>query len=354
MAEEPTYPSGPFPADGRETIAGIMREVGISNLSIKVLRKRLEGKYKIEFTSHKPLIQSAVDELMTTAEFKKELARIQKANDEGLVARGTKKKAGGSKSAAADTKGSKKEKQPKEAKEPRTQKEKKPDNYPKPALSGFFLFGNAKRAEIKAANPAFGVADIGREIGSQWKLLSDADKAVYTEQAAADKKRFEREMEEFLAGGGSRVKRGSKKESKKSKKSKKDKDPNAPKRPSTAFFIYINEQRPAIMAANAGIKITEVTKVASAAWKALSPEELKKYEALAVKDKERYARECSERGFNPKSSSAKQPAKKKAKKDAAVSSSSSSSSDSSDSSDSDSDSSSSDSSSSSSSSSDSD
>lgn len=351
MAEEVTYPSGPFPADAKDAIASFMREVGIANLSIKVLRKRLEAKYKIEFTSHKGDIQKTVDDLMLTQEFQKELARITKSHDEGLVSRGKKKKADSSpaKKAPAAKKGEAPAKKERGAK-----KEAKPDNYPKAALSAYFLFANDKRDAIKTANPTFKIGDIGKEVGNLWKSVSEAEKARYNELAAADKKRFEKEMEAFLAAGGERVKRGraEKGDKKGGKKAKKEKDPNAPKRPTSAFMAYMNAVRPEIM--KSGAKLTEVGAIASKQWKELAPEETKKYEDIAAKDKERFIRECNERGIKTSVGGAKKPAaKKKAKKadsDSSSDSDSDSSSSDSDSSSSDSDSSSSDSSSDSSSS----
>ena len=80
-----------FPDTAKETIANVMREVGIANLSIKVLRQRLEAKYEQDFTAHKQAIQEVVDTLMATKEFQKELSKVKKQKEEGVVQGGTKK-----------------------------------------------------------------------------------------------------------------------------------------------------------------------------------------------------------------------------------------------------------------------
>ena len=67
-----------------------------------------------------------------------------------------------------------------------------------------FFFSNSKRAEVtaelKAANPDMkGVAEVGKKLGELWKAMSDADKEPFNAQAAADKERYEKEMEHYKA-----------------------------------------------------------------------------------------------------------------------------------------------------------
>jgi structure-specific recognition protein 1 len=60
------------------------------------------------------------------------------------------------------------------------------------------------------------------------------------------------------------------------------------KRPSSAWMIYINEQRDRMRREYPGMSIGEVAKALSAEYKALAPEVAEKYLDLARKDKERY------------------------------------------------------------------
>lgn len=81
----------------------------------------------------------------------------------------------------------------------RKKKEKDP-NAPKRALSAFFFFCNEFRAEIKKANPSYGVGDIAKELGKRWETVPD--KAKYEAKAARDKERYEKDIAAYKAGGG--------------------------------------------------------------------------------------------------------------------------------------------------------
>ena len=57
---------------------------------------------------------------------------------------------------------------------------------PKRPLSSFLLFSNERRAAVRAALPhGAPIGDVARELGAQWRALSDAEKQPYKDQAAA-------------------------------------------------------------------------------------------------------------------------------------------------------------------------
>jgi len=66
--------------------------------------------------------------------------------------------------------------------------------------SAFFFFCNEFRAEIKKANPSYGVGDIAKELGKRWETCPDKDK--YEGLASRDKERYERDITAYKAGGG--------------------------------------------------------------------------------------------------------------------------------------------------------
>jgi hypothetical protein len=68
---------------------------------------------------------------------------------------------------------------------------------------------------------------------------------------------------------------------------------NAPKRPMSAFFIYMGENRASIKKENPTAVFTEIAKIGGVQWKALKPSAKAKFEALAEKEKQRYATEMS-------------------------------------------------------------
>lgn len=67
---------------------------------------------------------------------------------------------------------------PKKEKAPKKEKVKKDPNAPKKPSGAYIFFCNDKRAEVKKANPEFGVAESGRELGAMWKSATDEDKKV--------------------------------------------------------------------------------------------------------------------------------------------------------------------------------
>ena len=76
---------------------------------------------------------------------------------------------------------------------------------------------------------------------------------------------------------------------KKTKKSKKMKDPNHPKRPSSAYFIWLGENRDRIKEElGEDVKVQNVVKEAGRQWKLLDDDAKGPFEAKALVDRERY------------------------------------------------------------------
>ena len=106
-------------------------------------------------------------------------------------------------------------------------------------------------------------------------------------------------------------------------KAKKGKDSNKPKKANTAWICFTQEMREKVKADNPDATTTDLTKIMSPMWKALSDSERQKYEDMASKDKERYEKEMVEyKATNPESDSEsesdsdkpKKPKKSKAEK----------------------------------------
>lgn len=68
---------------------------------------------------------------------------------------------------------------------------------PKRALSAYMYFVQAKRQEIKNANPDLSFGELTKHLAQMWKDLSEEDKAPYAKQAAADKERYAKEKTAF-------------------------------------------------------------------------------------------------------------------------------------------------------------
>jgi len=97
----------------------------------------------------------------------------------------------------------------------------------------------------------------GKLLGEEWKKLSDKDKVEYEEKAEKDKKRYQKEMEDYNppsddedddsddGGGKKKVKRAKK-------------DPNAPKKPMNAYMLYANSVRAKVREENPDMSMAEV------------------------------------------------------------------------------------------------
>ncbi len=89
------------------------------------------------------------------------------------------------------------------------------------------------------------------------------------------------------------------------RKPKAKKDPNAPKRAQSAYFLFSNEKRTEFRGKFPDLKITDISKKLSEAWKTMTDADKKvrnlssyvrsnfiqPFNEKAVKDKERYERE---------------------------------------------------------------
>jgi len=77
------------------------------------------------------------------------------------------------------------------------------------------------------------------------------------------------------------------------RRQKRTKDPNAPKRALSAFFWFCNDERPKVRSANPKYTVGEVAKELGKKWGVTTSSAKAKYEAMAAKDKARYAKESA-------------------------------------------------------------
>lgn len=114
--------------------------------------------------------------------------------------------------------------------------------------------------------------------------MTAEQKVKYDNMAAEDKKRYAREMKDYVPPAKSSGGQGDK---------KKKKDPNAPKRSITSYLAFSNEMRPKIKAENPALTFGELGKKIGELFKGLTAEEKVKYENLAKADKQRYNNEMA-------------------------------------------------------------
>lgn len=71
---------------------------------------------------------------------------------------------------------------------PRAKKTKDP-NAPKRPASAFLLYSIKRRPDIKSQHPDWTVTEISKHLGTEWKELSDEDKAPFIKTHAENKKK---------------------------------------------------------------------------------------------------------------------------------------------------------------------
>ena len=153
---------------------------------------------------------------------------------------------------------------------------------PKGRMTAYAYFVQTCRYEHKKKHPNETVvfAEFSKKCAERWKLMNDKEKQRFQALAEKDKKRYDNEMKDYVPP-------------KNSKKRKRVKDPNAPKRALSAFFWFCNDERPKVRAEQPDSSVGDIAKELGKRWGVVTPEQKKKYEQLATKDKARYEKEST-------------------------------------------------------------
>lgn len=76
-------------------------------------------------------------------------------------------------------------------------KQKKDPNAPKRNMSAYFLYSIEARQSVKEENPEASFGDIARLISEKFKSLSEKERKIWDDKAAADKERYNAEIAEY-------------------------------------------------------------------------------------------------------------------------------------------------------------
>jgi len=174
-------------------------------------------------------------------------------------------------------------------------KPEKDANAPKRNLSAYLLYQNAMRDQFKRENPGMTFGQLAKYTSHMYKNLTPEEKATWDSRSAQDKARFDAEMAVYVpppghdARGVLIVDAAPKKRTKRGPK-----DPAAPKRASGAYVFFTNEMRPQVLKEYPGIRFVELGRVLGERWRALTPEQKKKFENMAADDKVRFQMEMQQ------------------------------------------------------------
>jgi len=153
---------------------------------------------------------------------------------------------------------------------------------PKGRMSNYTFFVQMCREEHRKKHPNENVnfTEFSKKCAERWKQMTDKEKKRFADMAENDKQRYDREMASYTppAGEGGVRKR-------------KKKDPNAPKRPLSAFFLFCQDERPAVKAVYPNYGVGDAAKELGERWNKVTAEAKSKYEAMAQGDKARYDKE---------------------------------------------------------------
>mmetsp|Transcript_22411 Transcript_22411/g.39404 ORF Transcript_22411/g.39404 Transcript_22411/m.39404 type:complete len:405 (+) Transcript_22411:133-1347(+) len=187
-------------------------------------------------------------------------------------------------------------------------KPEKDANAPKRNLSAYLLYQNAMREQFKRENPGMTFGQLAKYTSHMYKNLTPEEKATWEARAAQDKARYDSEIASYVPPPGHDARGVLIEDHRPRKRNKRGpKDPSAPKRASGAYVFFTNEMRPKVLSEYPGIKFVELGKVLGERWRALTPEQKKRYEDMANVDKLRFQNEMQQYTANQAAAAPPQP-----------------------------------------------
>merc|ERR1711879_917021 len=128
--------------------------------------------------------------------------------------------------------------------------------------------------------------------GKAWGNLSDAAKRPYIAAAEKAKVAYQKRREKYMKTADYKKHQEAVAEWKKNEAKKPfHKDPNRPKKAASAYLLYVNAERPALM--KAGMSVTEVATAASKKWNKMSDEDKEKWNKKSASLKAKYEKEIA-------------------------------------------------------------
>jgi hypothetical protein len=146
-----------------------------------------------------------------------------------------------------------------------------PRNAVAPAKSDYHFYLTEQSKEIQAQGKTYDIANHGKEIGKRWKALTDAQRAPYQTLANADRERRQGELDTIEE----RIKSGSLQDSP-FRRSPRHRTGNV-----SALNMYVREMTQKIRESDPTLPNTLRMQRIHVQWKALTPTDHTRYQALA-------------------------------------------------------------------------
>ena len=156
-----------------------------------------------------------------------------------------------------------------EGKKRRKKKVPRDPNRPKRATIAFMFFSNEQRPRVLQSSPQMHLSEVSKVLGAEWRGMDEAAKAPYEAKAAADKKRYEQEMQAYTP-------------------------PYKPKRPRPAFMFFSVERRAVLQKQHPSLDFYEISKLLGAEWRQMNETDRAPYQTKADMDKLRYEQEMTQ------------------------------------------------------------
>jgi len=161
-------------------------------------------------------------------------------------------------------------------------------NAPKRNMSAYLLYQNAMRESFKRENPGMTFGQLAKFTSHMYKNLTVEEKQTWVSRAEQDKARYQAQITVYVPPPGHDA-HGNLIDTTHGKRQKRSlKDPNAPKRARGSFVFFTFDMRPQVVSEFPGIKFVEMGTVLGQRWRALQPEEKKRFEDMAAEDKVRF------------------------------------------------------------------
>jgi len=167
---------------------------------------------------------------------------------------------------------------------------------PKRPQSAYWIWLGEHREALQAEAGGGSVAAVGKLAGEKWKAMPAAQKAPYDKKAADAKSAYEKAMEQFKAQGGvAGSRRKEKADAKKElldkrakKRARLERNADKPKRPTSAYWLWLSDNRATLAKEAGSAKGSDVAKLAGERWGKLDAKLRAPYEKQAAEKKAAY------------------------------------------------------------------